>query len=122
MSAPSEERNERDHALTRVFGSTPWLKSRNIKKYRVKLFKSGNSIAVRIPAELGFKAGTEMDMEVENDEHLTLEPIDRPKRKFNVNKVAGSATSLRPISRKDRIFQDRPLAWPSQPEGVDKPE
>lgn len=80
--------------------------------FRVKIFKSGNSLAVRLPAGLGFQAGMEMDMEVRNERVLTLEPADRPKRKFNVAKVCGSATNLAPLADEDRLLQSRPLAWP----------
>ncbi|MEI9927096.1 MAG: AbrB/MazE/SpoVT family DNA-binding domain-containing protein [Sphingomonas sp.] len=91
----------------------PWLRPTEKKDYRVKVFRSGNSLALRLPAELGLQAGTEMRLRVENGEIVSLEPIDRPKRKFNVAKVCGSATTLRPIRDEDRIFEDRPLAWPS---------
>ena len=35
--------------------------------------------------------------------------MDRPKRKFNIAKVAGSATGLKYIQPEDRIFEERPL-------------
>jgi antitoxin VapB len=98
--------------LNRVAGSGPWLKPNEKQHFRVKIFKSGNSLAVRLPAGLGLQAGTEMDLEVENGQVFTLEPVDRPKRKFNAAKVCGSATNLRPISDEDRLFEERPLAWP----------
>ena len=98
--------------LRRVFGSMPWLKARERKDYRVKVFKSGNSVAVRLPAELGLKPGLEMDLRVEDGEIISLEAVDRPKRKFNAAKVCGSATNLKPIREEDRVFEERALIWP----------
>lgn len=34
-----------------------------------------------------------------------------PKRKFNIEKVSGSATKLKPIDSDDRWFEERPLLW-----------
>jgi antitoxin VapB len=87
----------------------PWLKPKEVKRFRVKLFKSGNSLAIRIPAELGFKAGAEMSMEVENGEFLSLEPVERPKRKFDVDSIWGIASGLDLIRPEDRVFEDRSL-------------
>ena len=81
------------------------------KHYRTKVFQSGNSIAVRIPAGTKLKAGMEMDLTVEDGENLMLAPFDRPKRKFNIDKVWGSATNLKPIDENDRWFKERELDW-----------
>ena len=97
--------------LERVWGSVPWLKTKEVVHYRAKVFKSGNSLAVRIPAGTKLHAGMEMDLTVENGEFLSLEPIERPKRKFNIAKVAGSATNLEYIKDEDRVFEERPLRW-----------
>lgn len=105
------EKEARRRALDRVFGSMPWLRPTEKQHFRVRVFKSGNSLALRLPAGLNLRAGMEMDLEVE-DGVYTLEPVEQPKRKFNVGKVAGSATSLRPIEPEDRVFEDRPLPWP----------
>jgi len=120
MSKVSEERQEYLSRLDRVFGSMPWLKPKEVKTFRAKVFKSGNSLALRLPAGLGLAAGMEMDLRVENDEHFSFEPIERPKRKFNLGKVWGSATDLTLIAREDRQFEERPLLWngegePQQP-------
>jgi antitoxin VapB len=93
----------------RLFGSAPWLKLRETKHYRAKVFQSGNSLAVRIPAGTKLKAGMEMELTVEDGEFLSLEPVERPKRKFNIAKVAGSATNLDFIKDEDRVFEPRPL-------------
>lgn len=102
----------RAQALDRLWGAAPWLRVADRQQFRVKVFKSGNSLALRLPASLGLQAGTEMNLEVEDGEHFTFAPVDRPKRKFNIAKVCGSATSLSPIPDDERLFEDRPLAWP----------
>lgn len=101
----------------RLFGSAPWLKLREKKHYRAKVFQSGNSLAVRIPAGTKLQAGMEMDLTVEDGEFLSLEPIERPKRKFDIAKVAGSATNLEYIKDEDRLFEERPLRWDDPADG-----
>lgn len=96
----------------RVLGSMPWLKVREKQHFRTRVFQSGNSIAVRIPAGTKLEAGMEMDLTVEDGEFLSLEPVERPKRKFNIAKVAGSATSLKLIADDARVFEERELDWP----------
>ena len=78
------------------------------KEYTAKSFKSGNSVAIRMPAALGVEPEREWTV-VERDGDLILHAKDRPKRKFNIDKVAGSATGLKPIRPEDRIFEERPL-------------
>ncbi|AQA00876.1 hypothetical protein BWQ93_13265 [Sphingopyxis sp. QXT-31] len=92
-----------------MFGSAPWLKSSEKKRHKVKVFKSGNSLAVRIPAGTKLVAGTEMELIIEDGQFLSYEPANRPKRKFNIAKVAGSATGLQLIAPEDRLFEDRTL-------------
>lgn len=91
----------------RILGSAPWLKARDKQHFRTKVFQSGNSIAVRIPAGTKLEAGMEMDLTVEDGEFLSLEPVERPKRKFNIAKVAGSARGLNYVDPGDRSFEPR---------------
>lgn len=82
-------------------------------RHRTKLFKSGNSLAVRIPAGTKLTAGMEMELTIENGLILSYVPADMPKRKFNIDKIwgAGKATGLQYIRDEDRIFEERPLLW-----------
>lgn len=80
------------------------------KEYRGKVFKSGNSLALRLPKALGIEEGSEMVLR-EIPKGFSAEPAEQPKRKFNIAKVAGSATSLKRIKPEDRIFEERPLRW-----------
>ena len=80
------------------------------KEYRAKVFKSGNSLALRIPKELGLTAGATMVLREERV-GFVVEPEETPRRKFNIAKVAGSAVNLNYIRDEDRVFADRPLLW-----------
>lgn len=86
------------------------------EEYIAKTFKSGNSVALRLPKALGLREGLEMRVREEQG-GFVAEPIDRPRRKFNIAKVRGSATNLQPIRDDDRLFDERPLAWPVRDEG-----
>ena len=59
--------------------------------YRAKVFKSGNSLALRLPARLGLEAGMEMELRTEPDGRYTLNHVDAPRRKIDVGKFAGKA-------------------------------
>lgn len=100
---------DRQAGLTRLWGSMPWLKPIEEKRYRAKVFKSGNSLAVRLPAGTELVAGMEMDLTIENGKYLSLEPVNAPKRKFNIAKVAGSAPGLRLLTDAERTFEERVL-------------
>lgn len=122
MARVKEEQEEYRKRIDRLFGSMPWLKPKEVKTFKAKVFKSGNSLALRLPAGLGLTAGMEMELRVENGEHFSFEPAERQKRKFNVEKVWGSATGLELIKPEDRLFSDRRLLWEdpdSEPSGTD---
>jgi antitoxin VapB len=79
-----------------------------------RAFKSGNSTAVRLPKSFGVEPGTELALHEEQGRYI-IEPLPAEKRKFNVAKVAGSATNLVPIKDEDRLFEPRPLFWGERP-------
>lgn len=83
----------------------------NKRYYRAKVFKSGNSLAVRLPAGTKLTAGMEMDLTVEDGANLSLKPVDAPKRKFNIDKVWGSAIGSGLAMSPDRSFVERKLLW-----------
>lgn len=80
------------------------------KEYRAKSFKSGNSVAIRMPAALGIEPDREWTV-VEKDGEFVVRAVSETRRKFNIDKVAGSATSLKLIKAEDRVFEPRPLLW-----------
>jgi antitoxin VapB len=79
------------------------------KEYRAKVFKSGNSLALRLPKELGLKEGSTMVLREERV-GFAVEPEEAPKRKFNIAKVAGCAKGLKYVEPETRLFEARPSA------------
>ena len=79
-------------------------------EYRAKVFKSGNSVALRLPKALGVKEGPEMLVREEHSK-FTFEPVDAPKRKIDVSKFAGKAPWLKPLTREERELEDSPRVW-----------
>ena len=77
------------------------------KEYRAKVFKSGNSLALRLPKALGIEEGTEMIVREERGE-FRFEPADKPKAKIDVSGFAGKAPWLKPLPRELREFDERP--------------
>jgi antitoxin VapB len=92
----------------RLLGSVPWAKYSEKERVRTKVFQSGNSLAVRIPVGTLLEAGMEMELTIEDGQFLSYDPVDAPKRKFNIAKVAGSAKGLKYIRPADRSFEPRP--------------
>lgn len=88
---------------------TPWPETGDKNQYRTRVFKSGNSLAVRIPVGTKLEAGMEMDLVVEDGVMLSLKPIDAPKRKIDISKFAGKAPWLKELPRYD--FEDSPRDW-----------
>lgn len=111
MSKVKEEQEEFYRRAGERPGSTHLPKIKDVKKFKAKVFKSGNSLALRLPAELGLKAGMEMELQVEGGDHFSFEPVERPKRKLNVAAFWGKATGLKLLAPEDRIFEERKLDW-----------
>lgn len=76
---------------------------------RTKTFKSGNSVAVRLPKVLGIEAGTEMRVREERGRYV-LEPVEQ-KRKLDLTGIAGSCPWLKPLTPEERLFEDSPRVW-----------
>ena len=92
-------------------------------EYHGKVFKSGNSAALRLPKGMGLPEGTEVRMVREAPMSFRVEPLHAPKRKFNIDKIwgCGIGSGLQLIKDEDRIFDDvkRPWDdpdWPGWPE------
>jgi len=83
------------------------------EEYRGKVVRSGNSVALRLPKALGVTEGTEMRIVCEEANAFRVEPVDAPKRKFNIDKVWGIArgSGLQLIRSEDRVFAPRRLIW-----------
>jgi antitoxin VapB len=79
-------------------------------EWQGKTFKSGNSVALRLPKGLGVPEGLEVNMVREAPMTFRVEPVTAPKRKFNIDKVRGCAigSGLRFIEPHEREFEPRP--------------
>ena len=75
-----------------------------------RTFKSGNSVAVRLPKALGIAPGTEMRVREEQGKYV-LEPVEKAPRLIDVSKFAGKAPWLKPLTREEREFEESPRDW-----------
>ena len=76
-------------------------------EYKAKVFKSGNSVALRLPKALGIVEGTEMVVR-EDAGKFAFEPVVQPKRKIDLTGIWGSCPGLKPLTREERTFDERP--------------
>jgi antitoxin VapB len=77
------------------------------KEYTARSFKSGNSIAIRMPAALGIKPDREWTV-IEEGGELVIREKAAPKRRIDVSGFAGKAPGLKLAPRRD--FDERPSA------------
>ena len=75
-----------------------------------RTFKSGNSVAVRLPKALGIEAGREMRVREEQGKYV-LEPIEEKPKRIDLSGIYGSIPGFRPLTRKEREFEDSPREW-----------
>ena len=78
------------------------------KEYRARTFKSGNSVALRLPKALGLKEGAEVVLREERT-GFSVEPLALAPRKIDLSGIAGSLPWLKPIPPEDRIVEQRDL-------------
>ena len=79
---------------------------------RTKIFKSGNSNAVRFPASFDVTPGTVVEVREEQGRWI-VEAVPVAPRKIDVSKFAGKAPWLKPLPRELREFEDAPRVWDS---------
>lgn len=77
-------------------------------EYLGKTFKSGNSVALRLPKGLGIPEGTEVRLVKEDAMSFRVEPVAAPKRFIDVSGFAGKMPGFKPAPRED--FEERPSA------------
>lgn len=80
------------------------------EEYRAKVFKSGNSVALRLPKALGLKEGQEMIVR-EDRGGFAFEPAPVVPRKIDLTGIWGSIPGLKPLTREEREFDASPRAW-----------
>ena len=86
------------------------------QEYTAKSFRSGNSVAIRIPAALRVEPNEEWLVSQEDGE-LHLRPKPEPKKYIDVSGFAGKAPGIKLIPRED--FDERPSAIASRDMGRD---
>jgi antitoxin VapB len=84
------------------------------KEVRAKTFKSGNSVALRLPKALGIKEGVEMTVREEQGRYV-VEPVDAPKRKLDVSKFWGKARGMIHVPQPREDFEPRPSELKAKP-------
>ena len=80
------------------------------KEYRARTFKSGNSVALRLPKALGLKEGAEVVLR-EDRGTFSFEPVSDTPKKIDLTGIYGSIPGLKPLSREERVFEERELDW-----------
>ena len=75
-----------------------------------RTFKSGNSVAVRLPRALGIAPGTEMRVREEHGKYV-LEPVEPERKTIDLTGIAGSIPWLKPLMPEERIMEPRELDW-----------
>lgn len=70
------------------------------KEYRGKVFKSGNSVALRLPKALGIEEGTEMILREERGKYI-FEKIENKGRKVDLTGIYGSIPGLKRLPEEE---------------------
>lgn len=78
------------------------------KEYRAKVFKSGNSVALRLPKALGLKEGDEMVLR-EDRGKFAFEPAETKEDRIDLTGIWGSCPGLKPVKRLP--MEPRELDW-----------
>jgi len=77
-----------------------------------RTFKSGNSVAVRLPTELGLAANVAVTIERVGNE-LKIKPmVDPVEEKRKLNELVAALRTLGPVGE---IEQVRPIEFPERP-------
>lgn len=77
------------------------------REYKAKVFKSGNSLALRLPKALGLKEGSTMVLR-EEQRGYSIEPEEAAPRTIDISGFAGKLPGFKPAPREE--FEERPSA------------
>ena len=80
------------------------------REYRAKVFKSGNSVALRLPKALGLNDGDEMVLREEHGK-IAFEPAPVERKTIDLTGIWGSCPGLKPLTREERMMEPRDLDW-----------
>ena len=75
-----------------------------------RTFKSGNSVAVRLPKALGIEPGVEVTVREERGRYI-LEPVEKAKDRIDLTGIWGSIPDLKRLTPEDRLMEPRELDW-----------
>ena len=79
-------------------------------EYRAKVFKSGNSVALRLPKALGIAEGAEMMLREEAGKFV-FEPVTNERKTIDLTGIYGSCPGLKPLTSEERTMEPRELDW-----------
>lgn len=80
------------------------------QEYRAKVFKSGNSLALRLPKALGLTEGAEMRLREAEGGGFVAEPAPSEDR-IDWTGIWGAIPGLKPLTREEREIEERELDW-----------
>jgi antitoxin VapB len=83
-------------------------------EYRAKVFKSGNSVALRLPKALGLKDGDEMILREEQSEFI-FKLADQPRKKIDVSSFWGKSAGMVHVPSPKENFEPRPSSLRKNP-------
>lgn len=75
-------------------------------EYQGRTFKSGNSVALRLPKGMGIPEGTEIRMVREAAMSFRIEPVEAARKTIDISGFAGKAPGAKLIPHGD--FDERP--------------
>ena len=78
------------------------------KEVRSKTFKSGNSVALRLPKALGIAEGVEMRVREEHGRYV-VEPVATKRDKIDLSFLKGRSAGLKPLRPEDREIEEHEL-------------
>jgi antitoxin VapB len=106
-----EMRQDFRHAMPLAEWSGAMASAQN--SFSAKIFKSGNSLALRLPAALGLEAGMEMTITSDGAGGYHLRRAPAATRKFNIDAIwgIGKDSGLQPSAPDDRMFDDVKRPW-----------
>ncbi len=81
----------------------------NIQK-TAKAFKSGNSIAIRVPKSIGIEEGSEWSVREEHDE-IVFKRVIKAGKNIDLTGIWGSIPDLKQLTPQDRVMEPRVLDW-----------
>jgi len=76
---------------------------------KTKTFKSGNSVAVRLPKSLGVEPGVEMIVREDRGRYI-VEPVDQKSKRIDLTGIYGCCLGLKPLTDEEREI-DSDLDW-----------